>query len=277
MRGRGSRYRAALAAVAVIGSAVSAQPAGRAGYVGLGEFDVTPLIEPAPSPGDPRYEADRAIFRATRAWAGSERYALATRDVETGPAAMLRIFSCAIGVALTPDNVPRLAAVAHRAALDTGAQVGRAKELFRHQRPYVIDPGPTCQAPAELLDPREDRASYDYPSGHSAWGWTWALVLAGAAPDRAQHVLERGRAYGNSRVVCGVHNASAVEAGMLAASATMAAIQTTAAYQADLADARQELDAVRHGASDPPAHCETEARLVAQPVLAPVSAAPSPP
>ena len=250
-----------------LGSVGYAQPGPDAGYLAAGQLDLTAVVEPAPLPADPRYEADRAIFRATRSFAGSERYALATSDAETRPPALLHDFSCAVGVALNTDNAPRLTAVAQRAARDALAQAARAKDLYRHERPYVIDPGPTCQAPADLLDVRTGRASYDYPSGHATLGWTWALVLAAAAPDRAQQVLERGRAYSESRVICGVHNHSAVEAGIVTASATMALVQATAAYQSDLAAARAELAALRHDGAAAPAGCEAEARLVAQRVL----------
>jgi acid phosphatase (class A) len=261
-----------LCALAVAASSVGyAQPAGPAGYLDAGEFDVTAVIEPAPRSGDPRYDADRAIFRETRGFAGSERYALATNDVQTRAPAMLRDFSCAVGITLTPENAPRLVAVVQRAAADTGGQVGRAKETYRRERPYLIDEGPTCQPPSELFDARANRASYDYPSGHSTWGWTWALVLASAAPDRAQQVLERGRAYGESRVVCGVHNQSAVEAGMLAASATMAVVQSKPAYTADLAAAREELAALRQSGAEGPSDCDVEARLVALPILPPLA------
>jgi membrane-associated phospholipid phosphatase len=33
-----------------------------------------------------------------------------------------------------------------------------------------------------------------YPSGHSAAGWAWALVLAEVAPVRAEAILERAAA-----------------------------------------------------------------------------------
>jgi acid phosphatase (class A) len=259
---------------AALSSVTSAQGTRPAGYLEPGEFDVMAVIEPAPRAGDPRYDADRAIFRETRSLAGSERYALATNDVQTRAPAMLQDFSCAVGITLTPENAPRLLTVTQRATADTGGQAGRAKEAYRRERPYVIDEGPTCQPPAELFDAKANRASYDYPSGHSTWGWTWALVLAAVVPDRAQQILARGRAYSESRFVCGVHNQSAVEAGMLAASATMAVVQTKPAYQADLAAARQELQALRNGASETPANCDAEARLVAQQVLPPLAARP---
>jgi acid phosphatase (class A) len=258
------RWKLLLATVAAIGAMASAQSGRPAGYLSPGEFDVTAILEPAPSPGDPRYETDRDIFRDTRRLEGSERYALATRDAEIQPAAMLRNFSCAVGVVLTPDNSPKLLAVVQRAAADTGGQVGRAKEFYKRERPYVIDQGPTCQAPAELFDTRNNRASYDYPSGHSTWGWTWATVLAGAAPDRAQAVLARGRAYADSRFVCGVHNESAVRAGIMSAAMTMTLVQAKPEYQADLTAAREELTALRQSRAPAPEHCEAEALLIAQ-------------
>jgi len=261
-----------LAAVAALATVAPAQSGGPAGYLASGELDVTSVIEPAPRPGDPRYVADREIFRETRQLAGTDRYELATNDVQTRPAAMLKDFSCAVGIDLTPQNAPLLTQVAQRAALDAAAQAGRAKEVYRRERPYVLDAGPTCQNPADLLDPHENRASYDYPSGHSTWGWTWALVLSSAAPDRAQQILERGLAYGESRVVCGVHNQSAIEAGMVAASATLAVVQTKPAYQADLAAARAELESLRNGGGEQPQGCDIEANLISQRVLPPFTA-----
>lgn len=267
------RWKLWLVAAVLAGGTAFAQNGRPAGYLAPGEFDVTTVIGPAPRPGDPRYEADRDIFRDTRRLVGSERYALATRDVEARPDALLRDFSCAVGVALTPENSPRLLHVVQRASADAGMQAGRAKDVFQRERPYVIDQGPVCQDPEELVDRRTGRASYDYPSGHSTLGWTWGVVLAGAAPNRAQQILERARAYGESRFVCGMHNASAVESGRATALATMALVQTKAEYQADLAAAREELEALRRGGAPAPEGCEAEARLVAEPVMPPLPVA----
>jgi len=50
-----------------------------------------------------------------------------------------------------------------------------------------------------------------YPSGHTALGWAWALILTEIAPDRADAILARGRAFGVSRNICNVHWHSDVE------------------------------------------------------------------
>jgi acid phosphatase (class A) len=237
------------------------------GYLAPGEFDVTNIVEPAPRPGDPRYETDRKIFRATRKLQGTARWQLATGDADYRTPALLNDFSCALGVALTPDNAPKLVAVVERASADTSMQTGLAKEVYARNRPFTIDHGPVCQPTSELFDKSHNRMSYDYPSGHTTLGWTWALVLTAVAPDRAQQILQRGRAYGDSRFICGAHNESAVEAGMQSASATMALVSTKTAYQADLAAAHAEVAALRAGNTPRPAGCAAEAALLSQRVM----------
>ncbi|MGN6277647.1 MAG: acid phosphatase, partial [Sphingomonas sp.] len=171
----------------------------RQGYLAAGEFDVTRVLEPAPRPGDPRYQTDRKIFRSTRKLQGTPRWQMATSDADTSVAALMRDYSCAVGVQLTPDDAPALINVVTRAGVDTGRETGIAKNFYQRQRPFVIDHGAICQPASELFDEKAGRMSYDYPSGHTTWGWTWALVLSAIAPDRAQQILQRGRAYGDSR------------------------------------------------------------------------------
>ncbi|RXD02355.1 phosphatase PAP2 family protein [Sphingomonas sp. UV9] len=233
----------------------------RSGYLAPGAFDVLAVLPPAPRPGDPRATADRAVFRATRAFAGTARWAMATNDVKLAPVDMMRDYSCAVGIVLTPQMAPRTAMLIARASSDTARGTGIAKNFYKRQRPFLIDQGATCQPAAEVAD------SYDYPSGHTTAGWTWATLLAELAPDRATPILARGRAFGESRLVCGVHNASAVEAGRLSASATLTAERDVTAFKADLAAARVEMDALRRNPTTPkpaPALCSREAALIAQ-------------
>ncbi|WP_136162641.1 acid phosphatase [Sphingomonas flavalba] len=242
-----------LPAAAVVGQAA------QSGYLPSGAFDILAVLPPAPVKGEVRYDADRRIFKRTRALLNTPRGALATNDVDYSPPAMLRDFSCAVGVALTPENAPKTTALIARAGVDTANQSRVAKDYYKRLRPYQIDRGRTCQNPEEL------KHSFDYPSGHTTRGWTWAAILAQVAPDRATPIMARGRAYGESRIICGVHNASAVEAGRVTSAATLTAVATQPAFQADLAAARAEMDALRADPATPrPAACEEEAKLVAQ-------------
>ena len=92
----------------------------------------------------------------------------------------------------------------------------------------------------------DDRALLEtdcsYPSGHSAIGWGWALILSQLAPERAEEILSRGRDYARSRMVCNVHWMSDTEAGMAAGAAAFAQLQNNALFQATMTAARSELD-----------------------------------
>jgi len=231
-------------------------------YLADGALDMARVLPPAPRPGDPRYRNDRAVFKATRHWLGTPRGDLATRDVQTGIPAMADAFSCSLGIKLTPENAPKTLKLIARAGATANAQSHAAKDFFKRLRPFQIDKGKTCQDPKELV------GSFDYPSGHTTWGWTWGMLLADLAPDRATAILTRARAYGESRVVCGVHNYSAIEAGRVTASATIGAESGLPDFQADLAAARAELTALRADPATPrPEKCDAEANLVALPIL----------
>ncbi len=231
------------------------------GYLQPGGLDILKVLPPAPVEGDTRYETDRRVFKDTRAWEGSARWKMASDDATAGPADMLRHFSCSVAVEMNPANAPKIMDVAQRATRDAGREMGIAKDHFQRKRPFWIDDGNICRPRAELGD------TYDYPSGHTTAGWTWALVLAQVAPDRASQILARGRSIGESRVVCGVHNASAVEGGRYTADAVMALVSANAEFRADVEAARLELAKLRQtGAKPDPARCEQEAALVALPI-----------
>lgn len=222
--------------------------------------DAARILPPAPATGSAREAQDQAVFTATRALEGSPRWALAQSDVPTLPGAMLKTFSCAVGADLTPENSPRLTAMLGRVGLDVGAQVASVKDVFQRRRPYLITDGPTCvdKSPALATSP-------DYPSGHATWGWSIGLILAELAPDRATQVLTRARAFGESRVVCGVHSPSAVEAGRTNGAAMVAALHGEAQFRADLEAARAELAALRQTPVKAAGSCSLEAELVGEP------------
>ena len=80
-----------------------------------------------------------------------------------------------------------------------------------------------------------------YPIGHSAIGWGWALTLSKLAPERAEALLTRGRAYAQSRMVCNAHWLSDTEAGMAVGAAAFARLQNNPVFQATMTMARLEL------------------------------------
>lgn len=228
------------------------------GYLTAGTMpDAAATIAPAPKEGEVRNTADWAIFKATRALEGGDRWDLAKFDDSYRPADLLKGFSCAAGVELTPENSPTLAVMMARVSRDAGAAAEGAKQLYKRTRPYMHNPGAICIERSEGLG-----KSFDYPSGHASLGWANGLLVAELVPDRATQALQRGRAFGESRVVCGVHNYSAVEAARTNAAGVMAALHGSAEFQADMAKARAEMAAARaSGAKPDAAACAKEFEL----------------
>jgi acid phosphatase (class A) len=260
------RFKLALAAGAALliagGSLALARqdpmvaPAAPKGYLPPGAIDTLKVLPPAPKPGEARYETDRKIFLATRALKDSPRWSLAQNDDDSGR--IVADFGCAMGFTPDAEKLPRLTALLMKARYDVGAATNRPKDFYGRQRPYLIDEGPICIAKTEGL-----AKSPDYPSGHTTWGWTVGLILAEADPAHATDILVRARAFGESRVVCGAHNASAIEAGRTNASALVAALHGSKAFRDDVEAVRDEIAKARAAASTP-AQCDVEAALIAK-------------
>jgi acid phosphatase (class A) len=143
---------------------------------------------------------------------------------------------------------------------DAGAATGAAKEAYKHARPFMLDSQPTCRPE----DENALRANGSYPSGHTSIGWAWALVLAEASPDQGRAILARGRAFGESRMVCNVHWASDVIEGRFMGAATVARLHAEPAFLADLAAAKSELTAARGKTLAPQRDCKFEADALAR-------------
>jgi acid phosphatase (class A) len=216
------------------------------------------ILPPAPAAGSPVDRADRVIFAATRALQGSPRWQLAAADVESDA---FDHFACAMGMKLSKSSAPALAGLLDRAS--TSGVVDPAKQFYHRPRPYLGRQAAICQAKTEHL-----ASNGDYPSGHAAGGWLEALILAELLPERATQILARGRAYGESRAICGAHSLSAVQAGWLAGAAANAALHGSSAFRADLEAARAEMAHLRQSAPAPDAKaCHAEESIIAKSVF----------
>src|SRR5690606_5127436 len=112
-----------------------------------GLMDVLP---PTPRNGDARDASDRRIFPETRQLEGTPRWEMAVADAQLGTAAMLKHFSCSLGVELTPEQAPKIVALAQKATRESASTVGRAKDFYKRERPFKVDEGPTC-VPASTI------------------------------------------------------------------------------------------------------------------------------
>jgi acid phosphatase (class A) len=213
------------------------------------QLDVKVWLPPAPAPGSLAEAEDETVYLHTRPLLDAPRGAEAAADNVYLPDAVAPRFAEALGASLNRKDTPLALALIGRVVKDAEALVAPVKQPAPPKgagrvRPFVAFGGKTCPlTPDDFKFHLAETGSY--PSTHAALGWIWASVLTALAPDRADRLIARGIAFGDSRVVCGFHFRSDVEAGRLAAAALMAREAADPGFQAALAAAKRELDAYR--------------------------------
>jgi len=120
-----------------------------------------------------------------------------------------------------------------------------AKNYYMRVRPFVLFNEDTCNPEQQ----KELSTNGSYPSGHTSIGWATALVLAEVNPERTDKILKRGFEIGESRVICGYHYQSDVDAGRLVAGAVVSRLHTNDAFIAQLKKAKKELEELKLKAS----------------------------
>jgi acid phosphatase (class A) len=210
------------------------------GYLPRGAApDSLVLLPPPPAPGSAAFARDREAAQAAVALQGSARWEQAAIDADLFAPNSTDVFSCAAGVKIGADTTPRLNALLRRMGPDLALAVYPTKRKYQRPRPFTVNHRPTCTPRDEAML----RTDGSYPSGHSAIGYGWGLVLAEIFPDRAAQLVARGRAFGDSRRVCNVHWLSDVEEGRVMATAVVARLHAEPNFRDDVAAARAEVRA----------------------------------
>jgi acid phosphatase (class A) len=222
--------------------------------------DSLALLPPPPAVGSAAAALDQDIARANLALRDTPRWNLARMDADLSFPWAAGDFSCALGAPVTEQDTPRLYVMLRRVMSDAGAATGAAKDKYRHARPFMLDSQPTCRPEDESAL----RANGSYPSGHTSIGWAWALVLAEASPEQSEAIFARGRAFGESRLVCNVHWDSDVIEGRFIGAATVSRLHAEPAFLADLEAAKSELAAARVKNLAPQRDCKSEADALSQ-------------
>lgn len=88
---------------------------------------------------------------------------------------------------------------------ESGANILKAKSLFKRPRPYVRNP---------LIIPCISKeSSFAYPSGHTTFSRYLALALSRIHPEKSSALMKRADEIALGRVIGGVHHPSDIEAG----------------------------------------------------------------
>ena len=218
------------------------------------------LLGPPPAEGSAQQLADLATHRATRALRNTARWQLADSDANLKWPQAANTFSCALDMPVSPEATPHLNMLLRRSLVDAGLATYAAKDTYKRTRPFVAEKETTCHAADEASLAKDG----SYPSGHAALGWAWALILAELAPERADAVLQRGHAFGQSRLVCGYHWQSDVDSGRQVGAAAVARLHADATFTAQAALAKAEIAAARAQGLKSPDNCAAQAQALAR-------------
>ena len=194
------------------------------------------LIPSPPTEGTAAFALDQAISRKTLTLQGTPRWDLAARYAVLHFPEATGAFSSVIGIPITEEDTPYLYMLMRRTLTDAGLSTYTAKDHYTRKRPFMTNGEPICTPEDEELL-REDGS---YPSGHTAIGWAWALILCEIFPEHTDAILARGREFGESRMICNVHWQSDVNEGRFMGAATVARLHADLGFLADLEAAKAE-------------------------------------
>jgi acid phosphatase (class A) len=189
------------------------------------------LLAPPPGPQDAPTKADLDELRQIQKTRTPERMATARADRQESLLRFLLVFS----KPLTAEQLPKTVALFKRLAADAEFATDPAKKAFARPRPYTLtgDLTPAC--------PHSESGAY--PSSHATAGYLMAIVLAEMVPEQRDAIFARAQDYAESRLVCGVHLRSDIEAGRIAGTVLAAVVRNNPKFKAEFAAARAELRA----------------------------------
>ncbi|MGY5393346.1 acid phosphatase [Acinetobacter sp. NigerLNRRAM0016] len=199
---------------------------------------------------------------------GSDRWVQAGYDSNLYLPSAAQAFSCSANVNISKEKTPTIYKMLETSLVDLGLSSYAAKNKYQRARPFMSNGQGICEISAAdrekygiTYDENKEKLSTDgsYPSGHSTIGWGWALIMSEIAPQRANHIFLRGRAFAESRLVCNVHWQSDIIEGKNMAAMTVAQLHTQKQFLKDLAKAQKEYQtAQRKGDVPDAASCEFE-------------------
>lgn len=196
-------------------------------------------LPPPPKEDSPGFTRDKADYLAGYAMKGSPRWRQATQDARLDTASMAKTFSPALGVTISETQTPATWKMIGSLMMPGSDYApGDAKKYYMRTRPFVVYGHHTC-LPEDEAELRKDGS---YPSGHTSYGTLMGLVLADAKPERAQELAKRAYEFGQSRVICGAHWQSDVDAGRYVGAVEFAHLLTLPAFVTALQEVKQELN-----------------------------------
>jgi len=197
-------------------------------FVQPDDIDIKSILAPPPAndSDQTRHEIEQMLqLQATRTAADVARI---KAEVKLSPF----IFSEVLGSWFNPDDLPATAKFLARVLQTSNKISDPAKELFKRERPFNLDP--------RIQPCVENEKTFSYPSGHATRSMVWALTLAQMFPEHADALIARAVLVGDDRAMAGEHFPSDVEAGRTLAKAIFQQMAKNPDFQAEMEKAKDE-------------------------------------
>ena len=202
------------------------------------------LLPEPPKQGSAQFQNDEQRYQWGKETRGTPRGNQASADADLESEGVPVAFSDAFGIRISKEHTPEIHRLILKMREDAGDLATReAKNHYMRTRPFTYYNEQTCN-PAQQ---EELSSNGSYPSGHTAIGWATALVLAEINVDRQNEILKRGYDIGESRVICGYHFQSDVDAARLVASAVVARLHANKEFAKQLSKAKKEFRRLAKG------------------------------
>jgi acid phosphatase (class A) len=193
-------------------------------------IELSNLLPPPPAAGSTAAQHDLQVVLDTQKSRTDAEMAAAKADTDRS---VFR-FADALGLTAQASALPKTSAFfARTTELD--------KQLVKDAKNYWLRPRPAVVSSEVHPLAKEKPNDWSYPSGHSTFGYTTAVLLASMVPEKRAAIFARADVYAQHRIVMGAHFPSDVEAGRLAGTVIAFDVMQDPTWQQDYAAARAEL------------------------------------
>lgn len=192
-------------------------------------IDLLTFLKPPPALDSAAMKAELAEVLSVQVTRTPEMEAQAQADVVEN----VWRFADVMGPKFKTEGLPAFSAFFDRVVATEGEVVDPAKDTWKRPRPHQYSP---LVKPAVKLS-----NSGAYPSGHTTVGTLMGVILSNMVPEKRSEIMARAWAYGENRLVGGIHFRADIEAGRIAGTVIAARIMEQQDFQTEFAVAKAEL------------------------------------
>lgn len=183
-----------------------------------------------------RYEADLEHYKYAKTLRDTPRVEQAIADCNETTEYMFQVYSEVLGINISPETTPNICELIENVQASSVDIANKVKWAFFRPRPFEELEEPTVIPEEEI----KYKGFTSYPSGHSCFSWSVALVLAEVIPAYQDQILRRGYDFGYNRLISGYHWATDIEAARILASINVAYLHNSRTFCGQITEAKTD-------------------------------------